>query len=78
MADVANNGGDRINKKIQQMLGRFVAAYPGSEGLVKEEVARMSASRSGERKSGSEGGSPSKIKEGKKKPEIQEDELYSE
>lgn len=59
LAEVNNNGGDRINKKIQQILGKLVSTYPGAENMVKEEVGKMG--RGGERKAADEGsGSPTK------------------
>ncbi|WVQ67629.1 uncharacterized protein L199_005832 [Kwoniella botswanensis] len=35
---VSENGGNRINQKLQQMLKKLCAAYPGAEGLVEEEI----------------------------------------
>ncbi|ORY21100.1 hypothetical protein BCR39DRAFT_570042 [Naematelia encephala] len=36
---VGNNGGDRINKKLIQILTRMADQYPGCQGAVKELVA---------------------------------------
>lgn len=52
LADVANNKGDRINKKIQSILARMTAVYPWADGMVKEEVAKISAAKPWKRKAG--------------------------
>ncbi|RSH87307.1 hypothetical protein EHS25_003216 [Saitozyma podzolica] len=35
---VSYNGGNAINQKLQQMLRRFCAGYPGGQGVVDEVV----------------------------------------
>ncbi|KAK4686731.1 hypothetical protein P7C73_g3398, partial [Tremellales sp. Uapishka_1] len=41
LAEVANNGGDRINKKIKQYLQKFVQGIPELENVVKEEAGKV-------------------------------------
>ncbi|KAK6910054.1 hypothetical protein I204_04975 [Kwoniella mangroviensis CBS 8886] len=56
LCGVSNNHGDRIRKKTHHMLKQFCELYPGSEGLVEEEIKNLNGmSRSG-------GGSPKKRK----------------
>lgn len=45
LTGVSNNGGDRINKKLQAILGALVRQYPGAEGLVKAEIANLTSGR---------------------------------
>jgi hypothetical protein len=40
LSNVANNRGDRINKKLQQVL-KSMAAGVGAEGMVAEELAKL-------------------------------------
>ncbi|WOO80097.1 uncharacterized protein LOC62_03G003608 [Vanrija pseudolonga] len=43
LSGVNNNGGDRINKKLQAVLGLLVRQFPQAGDVVKEEVARCSS-----------------------------------
>ncbi|KAL1411521.1 hypothetical protein Q8F55_002482 [Vanrija albida] len=43
LSGVSNNGGDRINKKLQQVLGQLTKQFPGAEAVIKEEVAKHSS-----------------------------------
>lgn len=61
LADLASNGGSRINDKIRQMLKRFTALYPGSDMMVREEVEKLGAAKGRKRKAADESsGSPTK------------------
>ncbi|EIW70345.1 hypothetical protein TREMEDRAFT_60835 [Tremella mesenterica DSM 1558] len=42
---VANNGGDRINKKTQSLLKAWAKSVPGAEKVVIEELARVTISK---------------------------------
>ncbi|WVW83959.1 hypothetical protein I302_105982 [Kwoniella bestiolae CBS 10118] len=44
---VSDNGGNRINQKLQQMLKKFCAMYPGAEGLVEEQIKLLKESKAG-------------------------------
>lgn len=79
LSEVSGNGGDRINKKIQQALKRLIQV-PGAEGILQEELEK---GKTGKRKSGgsSTESTPTKKKRvgGKKVKEEEEvDELESE
>ena len=41
LAPWAGHGGERINKKIQQILKKAGSAIPGAGGVVEEEMAKM-------------------------------------
>lgn len=57
LAPVANNRGDRINKRAQAILGKLTALYPGAEGLVKEQMQLISGTKPWKRKAqGMDGG----------------------
>lgn len=43
---VSNNRGDRINKKLQQLLRKLEDAVPGAAGMVAQEVGKLGKSRS--------------------------------
>ncbi|WVF71497.1 hypothetical protein IAT40_006303 [Kwoniella sp. CBS 6097] len=45
LSGVADNGGDRINKKIQQVLKKVCEGYPGANGLVEEVVKGLKGSK---------------------------------
>ncbi|GFZ43878.1 hypothetical protein JCM24511_01598 [Saitozyma sp. JCM 24511] len=38
---VSNNRGDRINKKLQQLLRKLEDAVPGAAGMVAQEVGKL-------------------------------------
>ncbi|WRT66418.1 uncharacterized protein IL334_003374 [Kwoniella shivajii] len=46
LSGVSDNGGDRINKKIQQILKKLCDTYPGFQGMVEEEVKNMAKGKS--------------------------------
>ncbi|WWD17256.1 hypothetical protein CI109_101694 [Kwoniella shandongensis] len=54
---VSDNGGNRINQKIQQILKKMCALYPGTEQMVEEEVQKLKGN-----KAASGGGTPKKRK----------------
>jgi hypothetical protein len=58
LTDWSGNGGDKINKKIQQLLNNLGTNIPGAEQVVKEEVAKLSKKK----------GSPAKEKNGSTTP----------
>ncbi|KAL1411522.1 hypothetical protein Q8F55_002483 [Vanrija albida] len=64
LADVNQKGGNRINTKLQQALNTFTKQFPGADGIVKEEVARLQAAKGGN-KSG--GGAPAPPADSKKR-----------
>nr|XP_019011134.1 uncharacterized protein I206_04446 [Kwoniella pini CBS 10737]OCF49915.1 hypothetical protein I206_04446 [Kwoniella pini CBS 10737] len=45
LQEVNNNGGDRINKKIQQLLKKLCESQVGSQDIVGEEVKKIGKSR---------------------------------
>lgn len=45
LAQWSSNGGNSINKKIQQLLTRFGKLIPGAEQIVKEEVANLTSKK---------------------------------
>jgi hypothetical protein len=81
LKDVANNGGDRINKKAQMLFQKLADSIPGGQGLVKEEVGKMSRSPKKAAGGGAghgakrDSGSPSKKRKVKQdvKEEVSED-----
>ncbi|KLT43983.1 hypothetical protein CC85DRAFT_326882 [Cutaneotrichosporon oleaginosum] len=72
---VANNGGSRINQRVQQMLKKMCAAY-GLAGVVEEEVAAASGKKEGAGRQ-SNGKGTGKGKKRKIKDEVK-DELEDE
>ncbi|WVR07088.1 hypothetical protein IAU60_004127 [Kwoniella sp. DSM 27419] len=44
---VSDNGGNRINMKLLQILKKLCATYPGADGIVETEIDRLKDSRSG-------------------------------
>ncbi|KAK8864444.1 hypothetical protein IAR55_001693 [Kwoniella newhampshirensis] len=44
---VSDNGGDRVNKKVMQILKKLCGQYPGAEQMVDEEVKKLKGSKSG-------------------------------
>ena len=52
----AGNGGSRINDKMQQVLKKAWATYPGGNTVVKEEVDKLKGSKGSKDK----GSSPAK------------------
>jgi hypothetical protein len=40
LAAWSSNGGDKINKKLQQLLKKFEASIPGAGEVVNQEVAK--------------------------------------
>lgn len=53
LAKVSNNGGDRINKKLQQVL-KSMAGSVGAEGMVAEELAKLGRTKKGSAGGGSQ------------------------
>lgn len=47
LADWSLNRGDRINKKVQQLLKKFGTTIPNASDIVAEEVAKMSSGKKG-------------------------------
>ena len=71
LAEVNKNGGDRINKKIQQILKKMLEAngVEDASGLVQDEVAKVGRSKKGP------GGTPSPKKtptKGKKRKMLEQ------
>ncbi|WWC89276.1 uncharacterized protein L201_004197 [Kwoniella dendrophila CBS 6074] len=71
---VSDNGGDRINKKIQQILKKMCDSYPGSQGIVEEEVKNVSKNKNNSKTTPSPKNSPKKSPKNKKRKVEQEDE----
>ncbi|WWC70038.1 uncharacterized protein I206_103982 [Kwoniella pini CBS 10737] len=63
---VSDNGGNRINMKLQQILKKLCNTFPGAENLVVEEVNNLKEARS---KNGN-GSNPSTPKKRKMKDEV--------
>lgn len=80
LADINGNGGDRINKKISQVLKKMLEANGVAAGgaMVSEEVARLSRSKKGENTAASPKKTPTKGKTRKVKVKYDEDELGDE
>ncbi|WWC94220.1 hypothetical protein V866_001060 [Kwoniella sp. B9012] len=57
---VSENGGNRINQKLQQMLKKLCATYSSAEGLVEEEIKHLKDSKAAG--GGNNGGTPKKRK----------------
>jgi hypothetical protein len=47
LADWSSNHGDKINKKLKQLLQKFGNLIPGAEDIVAEEVAKLSGGKKG-------------------------------
>ena len=52
LADVNNNGGDRINKKTQQILRKLTDGMPGAEHAIKDAATAGKAKGRGGKKEG--------------------------
>jgi hypothetical protein len=57
---VSGNGGDKINKKTQQLLKKLCGQVSGAEMIVDEEVKKLSKGKQGGKASPAKGGSPTK------------------
>lgn len=62
LSGVNHNGGDRVNKKLQQVLGMLVRQFPEAGDMIKEEVARHSARGKAEGKRAREEGDAYPVK----------------
>jgi hypothetical protein len=65
LAPWSSNGGDRINKKIQQLLRKVGAEIPGAKEVVTEELAKIG------RGGGGKGKTPTPTKKGGKKRKVE-------
>ncbi|OCF36811.1 hypothetical protein I316_01407 [Kwoniella heveanensis BCC8398] len=69
---VSENGGDRINKKIQQALKKVCDGYPGAQGIVEDVVKGLKGSKAAANIGGGGDGSvPNRPKKRKVKDEEQ-------
>jgi hypothetical protein len=70
LAPWSSNGGDRINKKIQQLLKKVGAGIPGAKEVVTEELAKIG------RGGGGKGKNPTSTptKKGGKKRKVESEE----
>ena len=68
LAPWSSNGGDRINKKIQQLLRRVGAGIPGAKEVVNEELAKIG------RGGGGKGKTPTPTKKGGKKRKVESED----
>ena len=68
LAPWSSNGGDRINKKIQQLLRKVGAGIPGAKEVVTEELAKIG------RGGGGKGKTPTPTKKGGKKRKVESEE----
>ena len=68
LSEVNNNGGDRINKKVQQILKKMAdgSGLPGAGGMIQEEIAKLGRMKKGP--GGGVGSAPSSPKKGNGKP----------
>ncbi|WOO80827.1 uncharacterized protein LOC62_03G004355 [Vanrija pseudolonga] len=71
MAGVNGNGGSRINQKLQATLALLVKQFPEAEGMIKDEVAKLSGGKAGA--GGAAGGA--RPRENKRKKSDDEDEV---
>lgn len=74
LAGVSDNGGNRINQKLQQVLKKLCTLYPGAEKCVEEEVEATKRSKS----TGSGGNSAPKTPTPKKRKMKREVEAHDE
>ncbi|WWC62018.1 uncharacterized protein I303_104605 [Kwoniella dejecticola CBS 10117] len=69
---VSDNGGNRINQKLQQMLKKLCAAYPGAEGLVEAQIRSLKEAKA----NGSGGGQRSNPTTPKKRKMNEEEKAF--
>jgi hypothetical protein len=72
LAPWSSNGGDRINKKIQQLLRKVGAGIPGAKEVVTEELAKIG------RGGGGKGKTPTPTKKGGKKRKVESEDEEAE
>ncbi|WVQ99440.1 hypothetical protein IAU59_006575 [Kwoniella sp. CBS 9459] len=62
LSGVADHGGDRINKKLQQVLKKVCDAHPGANGLVEDVMKGLKGSKASTNGGGSFPTTPKKRK----------------
>lgn len=71
MAGVNGNGGSRINQKLQATLALLVKQFPEAEGMIKDEVAKLS----GRKGAAAGAGGGARPRANKRKKSDEEDEV---